>query len=41
MAGINAQVACTVGVGWWVGALVGQKEKGLVVGSSVGTALGA
>jgi hypothetical protein len=28
-------------VEWWVGALVGHKEGGLVVGSSVSVALGA
>jgi hypothetical protein len=28
-------------VEWWLGTLLGQKEEGLVVGLSVGVALGA
>ena len=41
MAGINAWLACTLGDGVVGRRVGGEKEKGLVVGSSVGAALGA
>ena len=41
MAGIMLGLPAPSAVGWWVGAFVGQKDEGLVVGSLVSAALGA